>query len=292
MRKRIQIVIVVLLTVLAGVTARRVLQSGEREPVYRGKPLSLWLQTYSPLSPSGRGSPAWSETDDAVRHIGTNSIPALLRMLRVTDSKLKLQLVALAKKQHVMKIRFVPATARNIEASRAFIPLGDTAKDAVRELIEIYNKGDSMESQSAVEEALGWIGPAAKPAIPMLLSAATNSNTTVRASALWTLGEIHTEPDLCLPELIRALGDSNDWARISAAHALGAFGAAAQSAVPALKDLANATMAPGQFSASQIQVRMEAKNAIRKISPDVVSPTNEAIPGFEILSKDPLFSPR
>jgi HEAT repeat protein len=262
------------------------------EPAYHGKSLALWLQTYAPSSSSGRGSSAWSETDDAVRHIGTNSIPVLLKMLRATDSKLKLQLIALAKKQQVMKIHFTPATECNIEASRAFIVLGDSAKGAVLGLVEIYNEANSTDSQSAAEEALGWIGPAANPAIPMLLSAATNSNNKVRASALWTLGEIHSEPDLCVPELIRALGDSNDWAQISAAHALGVFGAAAQSAVPALKNLENFPVATGKFWANSMQVRFEARNALRKINPEVFSPSTEAIPGFEIPDGDPLFSPR
>jgi len=34
------------------------------EPVYRGKPLTLWLQIYSPSSVSGRGTQPWNEADD------------------------------------------------------------------------------------------------------------------------------------------------------------------------------------------------------------------------------------
>src|SRR5690242_18039035 len=53
-----------------------------REPVYRGKALSVWLQTYSRSSSSGRHSREWNEADDAVRHIGTNCLPVLLHMIR------------------------------------------------------------------------------------------------------------------------------------------------------------------------------------------------------------------
>ena len=70
------------------------------------------------------------------------------------------------------KIHFIPATVLNIEASQAFIALGDRAKDAVPALMKIYNERNSTETQSAVE-VLGWIGPPAKPAIPLLLQAAT-----------------------------------------------------------------------------------------------------------------------
>ena len=67
------------------------LLSRPKEPSYRGKPLHFWLQTYAPSSSSGRGSPARSEADDAVRHIGTNCFAALLRMLRGTESRLELR---------------------------------------------------------------------------------------------------------------------------------------------------------------------------------------------------------
>ena len=45
----------------------------QREPVYQAKPLSVWLQSYSPDSDS-------PEVDDAVRTMGTNVIPTLLGM--------------------------------------------------------------------------------------------------------------------------------------------------------------------------------------------------------------------
>jgi HEAT repeat protein len=252
------------------------------EPAYHGKSLTLWLQTYAPSSRSGRGSPAWTEADDAVRHIGTNGIPVLLRMLRATDSRLELQLVALAKKQHIIKIHFTLAATLNVEASRAFLALGDTAKDAVPALMKIYDEKNPILSQGAELEALGWIGPAAEPAIPLLLQAATNSNSKIRANTFWALGEIHAQPQLCVPELIHALNDSNDWVLVSAAHALGAFGVEAQSATPLLTGLASTTFPSGKFSANRIQVRIEARNALRKINRDIVSPSSETLPDFGI----------
>jgi len=203
-------------------------------------------------------------------------------MLRATDSRLELQLVALAKKQRIIKIHFVSASMLNIAAAKAFIALGDTAKDAVPALMKIYNERNSIESQSAVGEALGWIGPAAQPAIPLLLQAATNSNAKIRADTLWALGEIHAQPQLCVPELIQALNDSNDWVLVSAAHALGAFGAEAQSATAALMELASTPLPQGKFTANRIQVRIEARNALRKINRDVVSPSSETLPDFGI----------
>ncbi len=263
-----------------------------REPVYRGKTLTLWLQTYNPSAPAGRGSPEWNETDEAVRYIGTNAIPILLQMLRAKDSNLKLRLAALAQKQRVIKVHFVPAAVRNMEASRAFIVLGDRAKDAVPDLMKIYNESNSIESLSAIEDAFSWIGPAAKPAIPLLLRAATNANNGVRANALWALGEIHAEPQSCVPELIRALGDSDGWVRTSAAHALGMFGTDAQSAVPALMQLTNFPTVLTAFPVMGSQVSLEAHNALRKINPLAASPDSDTFSDFGIPTADPLLPPR
>src|SRR6516164_3232031 len=116
MKKRVRRAVTLLLVVVVVFTAWQVCR--QSEPVYAGKELSVWLQTYAPSSPAGRGSPQWREADDAMRHIGTNSIPVLLQMLRATDGKAKAWLMVLAQKQRVVRIHFVPAAVRNIEASR------------------------------------------------------------------------------------------------------------------------------------------------------------------------------
>jgi len=245
------------------------------EPVYRGKTLTHWLRTYSPSSSAGRPSREWKEADDAVRHIGTNCIPVLLQMIRAKDSPLKLRLVSLAKKYRLMRIPFVPAVNRNVAASRAFITLGDTAKDAVPALVKIYGENISADSQSAIGDALAWIGPAAKPAVPLLLRAVTNSSAKVRANALWALGEIRGEPKLCVPALIHALSDPDGLARASAAHALGMFGTDAQSAIPSLRELTNISR---PFSGMNMQLSLEVWTALTKISPRADSPASETFP--------------
>jgi hypothetical protein len=263
------------------------------DPIYGGKALSLWLQTYDPSSPFGRGSREWNEADDAVRHIGTNAIPALLQMLREKDTDLKLRVEALAQKQRVIKIHFIPAPVRNVEASMAFIVLGDAAKDAVPDLMKIYDENNSVESQSAIEDVFSWIGPAAKPAIPLLLRAATNSNNQVRANALWALGGIHAEPQLCVPKLIQALGDSDESAQLSAAHALGMFGTDAQSAVPALMELTNIHNNIHKIiTGFSLQTPFEAAQAIKKINSSIDSPSNESVSEFDIPTAEPLPPPQ
>ena len=157
---------VFVLVVLAGMILLRINQLPP-DPVYHGKKLSGWLQTYASTSPNGVGSPEWLQTDGAVRHIGTNAIPYLLQLLREKDSSLTLRMVALAKRQRIIKIHFIPASTRNREASMAFLALSHAAKDAVPELIKIYNEDSSPESKRAIEDVFSWIGPAceARPSI-------------------------------------------------------------------------------------------------------------------------------
>jgi hypothetical protein len=235
------------------------------EPAYQGKVLTVWLRSYDPSLAAGRGSLAWSAADDAVRNIGTNCIPILLRMLRERDSKLTLSLVALARKQRVIPIHFVSAEVHNVEASRAFIVLGGTAKDAVPELMRAYEANSSSESRNRIAESLGWIGPGAEPAVPLLLHGASDSEARVRASLLWALGEIHARPEVCVRVLTGALNDSNSWCRLSAVHALGAFGADAQQGVPALSEMTNSPPFSGVFRAGKAQECSEARKALQKI---------------------------
>jgi hypothetical protein len=272
-----------------------IVASGPRQPVYRGKALEVWLRTYAPRSPYQLGSPKWKETDDAVRQMGTNCIPTLVRMIRARDSSLKVALVALAQRQHVIKVRFVPAAERNIEASRAFVALGEAGSDAVPLLMEAYEKNVTQQSRYAIADALAWIGPSAKAAVPLLLVAATNSDTRLRANALWALGDIHSQPELCVPVLIRALGDSKGQARLCAAHALGGFGADARPAIQRLTELAKpgAELAKASAGTStfvftdEIAERFEARRALERIGPAV-----ESLPDFGVPTADSPAEPR
>src|SRR5260370_42102477 len=103
------------------------------EPAYQGKPLSAWLEQYSEWYvewPPGSGSlhalsawqkqhrgsyptlvtdpnsPARLEAENAIRHIGTNGLPLLLRLISARDSPLKKQL--LAHRTHPWLMRLLP----------------------------------------------------------------------------------------------------------------------------------------------------------------------------------------
>jgi len=96
MRKRFQIVLALVLLALAGVmllalmsvVVWQVLHPQEREPEYQQKPLSVWLSEYHEHFKTSmeEGVKARELAEDALRKIGTNAIPTLLKMAAKKDS--------------------------------------------------------------------------------------------------------------------------------------------------------------------------------------------------------------
>jgi HEAT repeats/PBS lyase HEAT-like repeat len=211
----------------------------EPEPLYRGKPLSYWLQGFSPGNPpsqKGEVQPTYAEAESAFAYYGTNAIPALLRILATPDHPLKDKFFALVRRQHFIHITQplpYPAGA----AARGFQPLGTNAAPAVPQLMQIYERHPSVMSQQVVPAILAQIGPSAKAAVPLLVRATTNDDAYVRNNAVYALGQIGGEPALIVPALTECLADTFDNTRANAADALATFGTNARPAVPALLKL-------------------------------------------------------
>jgi hypothetical protein len=275
MRKRVQIALaVVLLVILAGVTAWRGLR--EQEPMCQGKPLSFWLRGYD-LRPDfpdvgwsnayrGRsdayfpgGIRDWRTADEVVDRLGTNAIPSLLRMIRAVDDPLEARLMRPLRRHRW--VRSVPAWFRNFEAACAFERLGENAKAGVPALIKIYQEHRSAESVIAAVRALGSIGPPAEEAVPCLLNAVTSTNEAICCRALSALGKIHARPGLVVPVLMRCLADPRASVRQLAALSHGNFGKDAAPAIPALLQLLND---------GETLVEFFAARALEKIDPQSV----------------------
>lgn len=268
MRKWLKVVIAVILVAVVGVI---LLLLPEREPSYEGKRLSEWLVGFYPDRKDYRPldeQPQHIKAANAVRQIGTNAAPTLLRMLRASDSSLKLQLLRLASKQKLIKVHYTSAGELNMLASMAFGSL-EGASNTVPELIDIYRENRSEYSQNAVVLALRSIGPPAELAVPCLIDAAATTNFAMRHNALAALGEIHARPELVVPVLTNALRDPDAMVRGAAACGLRDFGERAKSAVPALLELLKDK---DQYASSL------AADALEQIDPEA---TAEARAGYK-----------
>jgi hypothetical protein len=184
MGKRVYIGLAVVALALIGVIVWRVTQPPD-EPVYRGKPLSEWLDTINVSDVQA--------ANDAVRQADTNAIPALLRMLKAKDSPLKVNLMRLVQSQHIFKVHYTPAKVWNSAGCWGFAILGKKGQRAVPQLIEIVHQKISPDSQSSAIYALDVVGPSAKEVVPSLLRWATNANEGVRFSAIRFLRRIDPE---------------------------------------------------------------------------------------------------
>jgi len=237
MKRWIQIVIGLLLVVLALVAWVGWAGPSSREPVYQGKLLSEWLR-YADEPPSV--SPAAKQ---AVQAIGRKAIPTLLRWLRAKDSfwaptwndpPWKQKLIAWGQKHKFLALNPVPARLRQRQGELGFICLGIEAKEALPDIIDVYQRATAVSSQWAAASVIGSLGPAAREAIPALIRGVGHTNLDMRAKALETLGQIQSEPRLVLPVLVSSLSDPNPNVRFSAVRAIADFGDQAKPIVPAL----------------------------------------------------------
>ena len=243
MKKRLRSTVVVFLIATAVVVAWEIWSPHDEsaEPEYGGRPLSHWLEGYHGMRHGFEGEfqstkKADDAIDDVIRQIGTNAIPALLRMLVATDSPLrKLKYYMDTHNIHHFEFDSPPALVRRVQAALAFRALGANASNAVPELIILFNRSRPEDSKELIAYALGGIGPPASNAVPSLLRVVTNANSMgMSAESFRALAEIHAQPEQVVPVIAKFLTDSSPYVRKMSIRNLQAFGADARLAVPAL----------------------------------------------------------
>src|SRR2546425_9708416 len=110
--------------------------SREREPEYEGKRLSEWVDRYA----TGSFNPG--ESDGAVRHIGTNAVPFLLKWIQYETPGWKAAVYKLDPILQRLRPSWEPSHENERLAVRAvfgFKALGLEAKQAVPELDGLMN---------------------------------------------------------------------------------------------------------------------------------------------------------
>lgn len=276
MEKRGRILIAVAAVLAIGIIAWAFFggRSVPPEPMYKGKPLSYWLQAYDPVS-GGTNRPNPADADAAMYHAGTNAIPTLLRMVR-EEGSMKTRLLNWAYRiPYFRKYHPRRPSMEFLVVILGFHALHEDATPAIPELIKILNRNPGLGAMTCSMAVLGQMGPAAADAVPTLLRVATHTNRNVRMGALAALGEIHSDPDKVVPVLIAALHDPSAVNRAVAANSLARFGADAKPAVPALVQIIlepdggsnSAPVFPGMTGSQNPTVRSLAKDALFPIDP-------------------------
>jgi hypothetical protein len=264
MNKRLSIAIGLILASVLGLLVWQV--SGPREPVFEGRTLTSWLDHHVESSDARPpyNSPGWKKADAALRSVGSNAVPTLLKMIRAKDPPaVVLKLLRLAERYHVMRVNY--RSARNSEAEYAFEVLSTNAVSAVPELIKIYEEDVSFSSQRCAALALGHIGRGAQAALPALIRNFTHTNGDVRFYAVSAVMSIGGEPGFLVPPLTSALKDPNVNVRWNALVALSNFGGRARAAVPEILKMSNDQDMVGSSSITQ-----QVETALWRIAPEKV----------------------
>jgi hypothetical protein len=134
-----------------------------REPSYGGVSLGEWVDRL--------GSSDQTERETArvaVRQIGGEAVPHLLRMLRKEDSAIKIKLVQLLAKQSIVHVRFSWSAQQHERAVRGFQALGPAAKDALLPLVAVLNNTNARAAQMAYGISCFPNAPAAQRALEAL----------------------------------------------------------------------------------------------------------------------------
>ncbi|EEF60663.1 hypothetical protein Cflav_PD6254 [Pedosphaera parvula Ellin514] len=261
--------LMVSLVVVLAVAAAGWMAYAGREPRSEGKSLTEWCRLYSQHETSG-----WQRTGKfhvpgetpgeaqlAIRKIGTNALPHLVRMVGAKDSPLKVKIWMLLRRQSVVRIPLMAREERPL-ATWGFDVLGAEAKPAVPALIQLMDDKDMMVRRM-VMICLEKIGPSANDAVPVLSRALDDPGLKMRSTALYALVSVHVPGDEVVPRLIKKVESlrkdgSGDYVDII--YMLEKFGPDARAAVPTLLSIARE-----EIGAS----RMAATNALMRIEPDV-----------------------
>lgn len=273
----------------------------DKQPVYKGKRLSEWVEQ------SGNTGDLvhYFEATDAIRAIGTNALPCFLKWVEYdSPRKWRVKLATAAKHLpgSVRKSSFVrwvtddDQSARGWRAASGFQILGPQAKSAIPMLAKLLNRATSETIAKREIEALAAAGPEAvpvlltvltnraalrhlvrdattaicsmgtnaQPAIPMLVGWLRTGDSNAAANAALVLGQLRFEPEIVIPALADSLqvnATEPNW--VVRWFIAGALGNFGHQARPAVPALIKMLSEPNDA------IREAATNALMKIAPDV-----------------------
>lgn len=167
-------------------------RSNSREPEYAGRTLHSWLAKAEEVWLRGSAltkDPVQDEVASAVRKIGTNALPELIRLLESRDGAISRGLAAWG--HACPELPFHPAGAeqKHIRALLGFKFLGPVAGPAVPKLIALLQSSEE-ETALLAARALARIGPAATNAVPSLIKNLSDPDLSVRLAATNALRRI------------------------------------------------------------------------------------------------------
>src|SRR5258708_15033334 len=276
MGKKLGILLAVLFVALLGGLVWML--SRPAEPVYQGKSLSAWINEYN-----GRPGDTDQAALVAIREMGTNAIPALLKIFKSDDPPFQGMLWALNRRQSLLHFPVSDKPYPRWAASAALYAMGANARPAFPALTNLLFHSDTLFNSAAPAIPLAGMG---SEGLPPLLAALTNQNAVSRHAAATGLGWARSDLNIVVPALIARLSDRDWWVHCEAALALGHLHAEPGLAVPALmKDYpgndpklrSEILRAIGRFETNASAAVTKLLQALSHSDPTAVNPAASAL---------------
>ena len=203
-----------------------------REPSFKQRSLSDWLVSYQQAN---RYFPRSHESDEAIRHIGTEAVPYLLKWLQYEDSvwlsrcKATLNKAPLGLRGAATNVSGWISDWQVLRDKRyggavwGFGILGADARPAVPSLAALAVDRRPRIASRAVR-VLQDLGTNAAPAVPLLLKSLESQDIFVASSAASALGCLQLDPDSVVPALTEHIWRPNGEINPSVAWGLSRFG--------------------------------------------------------------------
>jgi hypothetical protein len=238
----------------------------DREPVYRGKRLSAWLDE---CRDTGKGPVVLtSEAESAIRAIGPAAIPTLMSWIEARD-----QLITEWAVGGLMRIgRSFPIETNADTRRRAmygFRALGPAAKPVWPRLAELVLQSDHEGIRG---DAINALIEADAETIARRAASIRSNDLAVRARAIRVLAALRQSPEVSVPALVAALKHPDAWVRKDAAHALWFYQSEdlVGTALPALQAAATdpdaGVSAEAVSTLAEFKVRLERQQRRQSIS--------------------------
>jgi HEAT repeat protein len=147
------------------------------EPSYHGKSLSAWLeQARQSKEMENALSDVYLDTPSAraIRAMGKDALPFLIRMAHTRDTPLRKRMIDLSRQYDWLGYRPQPFDDIQTKTAYGFLVLGPAARPALPKLISMLDD-PAPEVRLLAAFAIGKIGPDGAPAIPALQRLITNS---------------------------------------------------------------------------------------------------------------------
>jgi HEAT repeat protein len=163
----------------------------DREPRYQGQTLTKWLVVYAltPVRTDGQGT---LDSSNAVKQIGAQAIPFLLKKLRARDNVVKKHLKALVQSQALVEVKFTSPDLEHFLGFQGFKILGKDALTAVPALKALAQNPDHRIRFRALE-SLEAIQPDMAFSLPILLAMFNDADAGSRRESAILLRNLYPD---------------------------------------------------------------------------------------------------